>query len=200
MKIYTRRGDDGTTGLRGGTRVPKNHPLIQLNGDIDEAQAALGVARAECEPGSELDQRLISIERDLWTVMGDIAIPCATGSNKSAPQRRVDARMVEALEAMIDEISVRFSPPEEFTVPGESKCAAALDLARTIVRRAERLASTLDVGEPILMYLNRLSDACWTLARYEEGTSLPARTFAKTGQEPSDEGKGRFGGAGGART
>jgi cob(I)alamin adenosyltransferase len=126
--------------------------------------------------------------------MADIAVAREKGRNHSDQQCGVDTKMVEALEELIDDFSSRSSMPHDFTVPGETRCSAALDLARTIVRRAERLASTLDLKETILMYLNRLSDVCWTLARYEEGTSVLAKDHhasVRPHQRDTQDPKGR---------
>ena len=176
MKVYTRKGDDGTTGLYGGGRIPKDAPAPVAYGTVDEAQAALGVARAECERGSELDELLVALERDLWVLMSELATDPSNHGKLVDGATRVTAGMVTALEAHIDDISDRFEPPKEFVVPGETRVAAALDLARTVVRRAERasLHATVE-GSQVLPYLNRLSDLCWTLARWQEGRSLTAR-------------------------
>ncbi len=176
MRIYTRRGDDGTTGLLHGGRVRKDDPVPEAVGDVDEAQAALGVARAELEPGSELDQLIVGIERDLWVLMAELS---AAPGNRGAPaggRSAVTAEMVASLEPLIDDITGRFDAPAEFVVPGQTRSAATLDVARTVVRRAERRAlAAASPGSHVVPYLNRLSDLLWTLARWQEGTSLPAR-------------------------
>jgi cob(I)alamin adenosyltransferase len=171
-RIYTRKGDDGTTGLLYGGRVRKDAPAIELNGAVDEAQAALGVARAEAEKGSELDGLLIGIERDLYVLMAEVATAPANRHKLSAGVSLVTPEMVAALERHIDELMARFEMPTDFVVPGENKVAAALDLARTVVRRAERLA--VAGGSPaedsqVTAYLNRLSDLVWAMARWQEG-------------------------------
>lgn len=176
MKVYTRKGDDGTTGLYGGGRVRKDGAAPEAYGDVDEAQAALGVARAFVEAGSELDTILIGLERDLWVLMSELATDPGNRHKLEAGATLVTGEMVEALEARIDGISERFELPKEFVVPGEDRVAAFLDLARTIVRRAERRAVAVTVeGSHIGAYLNRLSDLVWTLARWREGESLTAR-------------------------
>ncbi len=181
MKIYTRTGDDGTTGLLYGGRVRKDAPGPDAYGDVDEAQAAIGVARAHAERGGELDQLLIGLERDLWVLMADLATD-APNRDKLAPGASlVTDDMVAALEESIDEISARFELPAEFVVPGQEPCSAFLDLARTVVRRAERrcLVAAADDSR-VIVYLNRLSDLLWTLARWQEGETLTARTAPPT--------------------
>ena len=177
MKIYTRKGDDGSTGLYGGGRVAKDAPAPEAYGTVDEAQAALGVARAECERGGELDDLLVAVERDLWVVMAELATDAANAHKLVDGTSRVTAEMVGALEDRIDDVSTRFDPPTEFVVPGQTRVAAQLDVARTVVRRAERAAlAAAAPGSQVLPYLNRLSDLCWTVARWQEGTSLATRT------------------------
>ncbi|HEX6327285.1 MAG TPA: cob(I)yrinic acid a,c-diamide adenosyltransferase [Jiangellaceae bacterium] len=176
MKVYTKRGDDGTTGLLFGGRVPKNAPVVQANGAVDEAQATIGLARAGAERGSELDGLLIGIERDLWVLMADLALNPERRDRGKPDQTLVTADMVTALETAIDDISARFEPPKDFAVPGEHPVAAALDLARTVVRRAEREAlGAAAEGSQVVPYLNRCSDLLWTLARWVEGESLLAK-------------------------
>jgi len=176
VKIYTRKGDDGTTGLLYGGRVPKDDPAPAAYGDVDEAQAMLGLARAGCERGSELDEMLIGIERDLWVLMAELATEPKNRHKLTPGQNLVTAEMVAALETKIDELSARFELPAEFVVPGEDQTGALLDVARTVVRRAERSAVRIAVdGSEALAYLNRLSDLLWTMARWQEGASLTAR-------------------------
>src|SRR5918994_6165353 len=138
MKVYTRRGDDGTTGLLYGGRVPKDAAAPRAYGSVDEAQAFIGLARAQAEPGSELDTLLIGIERDLWVLMADVALNPERREKGTPGQSLVTAEMVTALERTIDDVSALFDPPKDFAVPGESTVSAALDVARTVVRRAER--------------------------------------------------------------
>ena len=175
MKIYTRKGDDGTTGLLYGGRVPKDDPRPAAYGDVDEAQAFLGLARAEAERGSELDELLVHVERDLWVLMAELATEEANRHKLTAGASLVTAAMVEALEERIDAISARFEAPTEFVVPGESRVAALLDVARTVVRRAERHALAVAADGHVVPYLNRLSDLLWTVARWQEGTSRTAK-------------------------
>jgi cob(I)alamin adenosyltransferase len=176
MKIYTRKGDDGTTGLLFGGRVRKDSPLPTAYGTVDEAQAAIGVARAACTPGSELDELLISLERDLWVLMAELATDPDNRHKLTAGQNLTTAEMVEQLEVRIDALSERFEMPTEFVVPGENPVSSALDVARTVVRRAERDTIAADIeGSEAVAYLNRLSDLLWTLARWQEGESRLTR-------------------------
>jgi cob(I)alamin adenosyltransferase len=169
-KIYTKTGDDGTTGLLYGGRARKDSRQIELNGAVDEAQAAIGVARAETPMGSEANDRLSALARDLYVLMAEVATAPENRRKLTAGSSLVTADMVGALEAAIDDLLERFDMPSDFTVPGENRVAAALDLARTIVRRAERLAVTEPVeGSLVVAYLNRLSDLLWAMARWQEG-------------------------------
>jgi cob(I)alamin adenosyltransferase len=170
LRIYTRTGDDGTTGLLYGGRVAKDDPIMQINGAVDEAQAAMGVARAEAEPGSELDQMLTGLERDLYVLMAEVATDVDNHGKLKPGQTLVTPDMVESLEARIDDLKGRFDMPAEFVVPGANRGSAALDMARTVVRRAERLWVSEQIeGSDVGRYLNRLSDLLWTMARWVEG-------------------------------
>ncbi|HEX3426666.1 MAG TPA: cob(I)yrinic acid a,c-diamide adenosyltransferase [Acidimicrobiales bacterium] len=177
MRIYTRRGDDGTTGLLYGGRVAKDAPAVAANGAVDEAQAALGVVRAETDRGGELDQLLVSLERDLYVLMAELATAPDNRSKLAAGRSLVTADMIRRLEDLIDELSDRFPPITEFVLPGHDRVSAGLDVARTLVRRAEREAVAVPVPESLVgPYLNRLSDLLWTMARWQEhGESLPSR-------------------------
>jgi cob(I)alamin adenosyltransferase len=177
MKIYTRKGDDGTTGLLYGGRVRKDDPAPTAYGDVDEAQAAIGVARAHATRGGELDQVLVAVERDLWVLMSDLATDQENRHKLTPGATLVTQEMVDHLESLIDDYSARTELPAEFVVPGEEPVGAFLDVARTVVRRAERssLAAVVD-DSLVVAYLNRLSDLMWTLARWQEGTSLTARS------------------------
>jgi cob(I)alamin adenosyltransferase len=170
-RIYTKRGDDGTTGLLYGGRVPKDAWRIDLNGVVDEAQAAIGVARAQAPAGTEVNERLVTLARDLYVLMAEVATAPGNRTKLTAGSSLVTPDMVAALEAGIDDLLARFDMPSDFTVPGENTVSAALDLARTVVRRAERLAVAEPVGEGSLVvaYLNRLSDLLWAMARWQEG-------------------------------
>jgi cob(I)alamin adenosyltransferase len=170
VRIYTRAGDDGTTGLYFGGRVRKDDPSIELNGDVDEAQAAIGFARSWTETGSELGELLISVERDLWVLMAEVATSATNRRKLVAGKSLVTDEMVTRLEVAIDGFAERTTLPKEFVVPGEDRASAALDVARTVVRRAERRSTATRVdGSLVSAYLNRLSDLLWAAARYQEG-------------------------------
>jgi cob(I)alamin adenosyltransferase len=188
VRIYTRKGDDGTTGLLFGGRVSKNSSRIETNGAVDEAQAALGVARAEADPGSELDTLLVALERDLYVLMAEVATAPENRHKLVPGTSLVTSAMVDVLEGRIDDLSARTEMPTEFVIPGANRRAASLDVARTAVRRAERLAvrEPLD-GSLVTTYLNRLSDLVWTMARWQEGDEhLEARA-----DRPDNQEKGR---------
>ncbi len=170
MKIYTRDGDDGTTGLYFGGRVEKSSDPIEVNGAVDEAQAALGWARSLSESPSRINDLLIVLERDLWVLMAEVATLPANRHKLTAEKSLVTSEMIARLEHEIDALSAEIEMPREFVVPGENQLSAALDVARTVIRRAERIA----VGYPledsfVVAYLNRLSDLAWTMARWAEG-------------------------------
>jgi cob(I)alamin adenosyltransferase len=169
-RIYTKKGDDGTTGLLFGGRVGKDSWRIELGGAVDEAQAAIGLARAETVAGSEANERLTALARDLYVLMAEVATAPENRHKLTAGSTLVTTEMVAELEGGIDDLLQRFDMPSDFTVPGENRVAAALDLARTIVRRAERLAVAEPVeGSLVVTYLNRLSDLLWAMARWLEG-------------------------------
>lgn len=176
MKVYTRKGDDGTTGLFYGGRIAKDADRPRAYGAVDEAQAALGLVRASCERPSELDELLVRICRDLYVLMGELATLPENRAKLTAGTTLVTEEMVTALEADIDTTSERFTMPTEFVIPGQNEVAARLDVARTVVRRAERDCVAVHVdGSHVLAYLNRLSDLVWTLARWQEGEALRSR-------------------------
>ena len=187
MRIYTRRGDDGTTGLYLGGRLRKDAPAVDAYGTVDEAQAFLGLARAETAPGSALDAVLIELARDLWVLMADLATDHANRHKLEAGRTLVTPAMVSALEARIDEVTAGFPMPTDFVVPGQSRAAALLDVARTIVRRAERLSlGVVADGSQVVPYLNRLSDLLWALARSQEAESLSTRPTADDDDDDKD--------------
>ena len=169
MRIYTKTGDDGTTGLLYGGRVRKDDPAPVAYGAADEAQAAFGMARAEAAPGSELDSILLGVERDLYVLMAELATAPANRSKLVAGWTLVTPEMVAQVERLTDDVAGRFAMPTDFVLPGASRVSAALELARTVVRRAEREALSVAVeGSSVLPYLNRLSSLAWALARWQE--------------------------------
>lgn len=165
--LYTRAGDDGSTGLLGEGRVPKYHPRMEALGAIDEATAALGLARSFSR-AKQTAPLLIEIQRDLYHLMAEVA---ATPEN--APRfRTLEPGRIQWLESQADAISALAPIPKEFILPGDSQAGAALSLARTIVRRAERRVTELldakEIENPILLqYLNRLSSLCFALELLE---------------------------------
>jgi cob(I)alamin adenosyltransferase len=182
VRLYTRKGDDGTTGLLYGGRVAKDAPSIEATGAVDEAQAFIGLARAEAERGSELDRILVAVERDLWVLMAELATAPANRHKLTAGASLVTAEMVSHLETMVDDLGTKFPMPTEFVIPGQTRPSAVLDVARTVVRRAERLALAVEAARDpdahVLPYLNRLSTLLWVLARWQEGDdALPSRTI-----------------------
>jgi cob(I)alamin adenosyltransferase len=165
-KIYTRTGDDGTTGLGFGGRVPKDSLRVECYGTVDELSSAIGVARAAGLPQA-IDRPLAVIQNELFHLGSDLCIPEAEKAVHPVP--RIEKRHVAALEAVMDFWTDRLPSLDNFILPGGSPGAAALHLARTVCRRAERLLVALrreePVGEWTLAYLNRLSDALFVLAR-----------------------------------
>jgi cob(I)alamin adenosyltransferase len=166
MKVYTRTGDDGTTGLFGGSRTAKDAPRVAAYGSVDEANAAIGFARANLGD-ADVDRTLAAIQRTLFDVGADLATP------EDAPQRErlslIDDEDVEALERLIDRFDHELEPLRQFIIPGGHAASAALHLARAVVRRAERevfaVARVEAVNGAVGRYLNRLSDLLFVLAR-----------------------------------
>jgi cob(I)alamin adenosyltransferase len=167
-RLYTRKGDDGTTGLGGGQRVPKDSPRVAAYGAVDELNAAIGVALAQ-GLAPRLAAMLPVIQNELFHLGSDLCFVEADKQTYKMPQ--IDGRHVEALEHAIDELNAIVGPLENFILPGGSPGSAALHVARTICRRAERDVLTLSrheaVGRFVMPYLNRLSDALFVMARYE---------------------------------
>lgn len=166
-KLYTGRGDDGTTGLYFGGRVPKDDDRPEAYGTVDEAQAAIGLARAASERGGELDAMLVRIEHDLYVLMAELATGEENQHKLTDGQTKVSAEMVDHLETITDDVGGRFEFPTEFVVPGQSELSARLDIARTVVRRAERRAIPVAGADShVVPYLNRLSSVLWTIGRW----------------------------------
>ena len=181
VQIYTRAGDDGTTGLLYGGRVSKDSDLPWAYGTVDEAQAALGVVRTCTERDGELDRLVVQLCHDLYVAMAELATLPENHGKLTPGTTAVSADMVAALETLIDGFAMRFDMPTEFVIPGGTPAAAHLDVARTVVRRAERLALRAALPDShVVPYLNRLSDLLWAVARWAEGGSLPSRTVEGT--------------------
>ena len=168
MKIYTKTGDTGDTGLFGGGRVAKNHPRVEAYGDVDELNAMLGMVRA-ADPMPRVDEVLVPIQRDLFAIGALLATPDREKMQKHLDKARVDDARIAELERAIDDGDAELEPLKSFIVPGGSPKAAALHVARTVCRRAERrvveLASDTEIPQVVIIYLNRLSDLLFTLAR-----------------------------------
>lgn len=177
-KIYTREGDDGTTGLFHGGRVPKDSELPRAYGAVDEAQAVIGLVRTAAGHGSDVDAIVVPIMRDLYVLMAELATLPANRPKLIPGKSSVTSEMVDRLEAIIDDLDTKFEPLTEFVVPGEHAVSAWLDLARTTVRRAERQAlAAAPAPSYVVPYLNRLSDLLWTMARWQEGQSRPVKSI-----------------------
>ena len=182
MKVYTKRGDDGTTGLLYGGRVDKDDLRTTAYGTVDECVSALGMARAELagDPPSHLHDLVLQVQRELFALGAQLATHLDDHERLEVGVSRVDGAMVDALDGRIDASTDRHPLPTSFVVPGGTRAAAALDLARTICRRAERhvvamARQDLLSDEAPLRYLNRLSDYLYVLAREAEGEHLPSR-------------------------
>ena len=168
MKIYTRTGDEGNTGLFGGGRTPKSDPRVEAYGDVDELNAAIGLARAS-ELMPRIDEVLLPIQRDLFSIGALIATPDHEKMKQHLEKARIDETRIAELERAIDDGDAELEPLKAFILPGGTHKAAALHLARTICRRAERrvvsLRGSVEVPAVVVVYLNRLSDLLFTLAR-----------------------------------
>jgi cob(I)alamin adenosyltransferase len=166
MKIYTKTGDGGTTGLFGGARVDKDDERVEAYGTVDEINAVLGTARA-AHPPTELDALLERVQADLFVVGAELAT--VPGKEDKLPMQLVSAEDCERLERAIDSMEARLSPLKTFILPGGSPAAAALHHARTVCRRAERrvlrASRSATVRPDVLVYLNRLSDFLFVAAR-----------------------------------
>ena len=194
--VATGRGDDGTTGLLfGGDRIPKDDLRTEAYGTLDETVAALGLARAELDLKRRLDTMppalvqiettVLRIQRELFVAGAELAANPAAWDRLRDGATKVSAEMVAGIDAILADYEGRIEFPTEFVVPGESRTSAALELARTILRRAERRAVTLGraglvPGEHLLPYLNRLADLLWVLARAAEQAEARTATAVRT--------------------
>jgi cob(I)alamin adenosyltransferase len=175
VKIYTKKGDDGTTSLWYGGRVPKDSPRTEAYGALDEACSALGVARALCtaEGSTGLAGDILRLQDDLFVAGAELATaPEAAGRLEDGISRVTDAMVAEA-EALIDRYMAEVELPPKFVIPGGNLLSAQLDVARTIIRRAERRISTLAeagelASETVIHFVNRASDLAYAMARWAD--------------------------------
>jgi len=182
VKIYTRTGDGGDTGLLGGGRVPKHDRRVEAYGQVDELNAAIGVALAQ-EPRTFCRELLETIQKDLFTIGAELATPDAKKLAKALGGPPLGAAQVAALEAAIDHYEAHLPALKQFILPGGVPKAAALHLARTVCRRAERVIVRLAAEETVdaecVRYVNRLSDALYVIGRWnvrERGETEPLWT------------------------
>ena len=170
LKIYTKTGDKGGTGLFGGGRVPKDHPRVEAYGDIDELNAFVGLARS-IDPMPRIDEVLAPVQRDLFSLGALLATPDRAKMQEQLTKARISDARIQQLEQAIDDGEAEVEPLKAFILPGGTPKAAALHVARTVCRRAERAVITLgrggeaDIPPVVLVYLNRLSDLLFVLAR-----------------------------------
>jgi cob(I)alamin adenosyltransferase len=173
VKIYTRKGDDGTTGLWYGGRVPKHDGRPEAYGSVDEAASALGLARAVAERDGELYKDILRVQNELFIAGAELATAPEAAQRLEPGVSKVTPDMVDRLEADIDRYMDRVDLPPKFVIPGGTELSARLDVARAAVRRAERRVAALkDAGElvdqTVVTYLNRLSDALFAMARFAD--------------------------------
>lgn len=168
LKIYTRTGDEGDTGLFGGGRVSKDHPRVEAYGDIDELNAVLGQARS-IDMMPRIDEVLAPIQRDLFAIGALLATPDLEKMHEQLAKARISDERIAQLEGSIDDGEAELEPLKAFIMPGGTPKAAALHVARTVCRRAERavvrLQRDVEVPQVVIVYLNRLSDLLFVLAR-----------------------------------
>jgi cob(I)alamin adenosyltransferase len=167
MSIVTKTGDQGETSLMYGRRVPKNDPRVEAYGAVDELTAALGLTRSTCED-KFVSEQIFAVQKDLINLMGELStLPDDRQRYAKDGFQVVDAKMVDRIGVVIVDLEKDKSLyPRDWVIPGANSVSAALDLARTTCRRAERRVATLkEPNSEILRYLNRLSDLCWILAR-----------------------------------
>lgn len=168
LKIYTRTGDSGETGLFGGGRVMKDHPRVAAYGDVDELNSAIGLVRATA-PADFFDGLLQSIQQDLFSIGGHLATPDPENVAKALEKAELSETRIAEFEQAMDAVDTELTPLRAFILPAGSPKAATLHLARTVCRRAERSVVHLNREAPVpelfVVYLNRLSDLLFTLAR-----------------------------------
>ncbi len=195
-KVATGKGDEGTTGLLfGGNRISKDDVRTEAYGTVDEATAALGMARAELiglggAGIAALDETILSIQRDLFVVGAELATNPDAWSRLEEGRTKVSPKMLARINALLATTEAAIVFPKDFVIPGSSKASSAIELARTIIRRAERWCVTLGregllPGEHLLAYMNRLADLLWLLARQAE--TLEASATRSVSQTPVRE-------------
>ena len=195
-KVATGKGDEGTTGLLfGGNRISKDDVRTEAYGTVDEATAALGMARAELiglggAGIAALDETILSIQRDLFVVGAELATNPDAWSRLEDGRTKVSPKMLARINALLAATEAAIVFPKDFVIPGSSKASSAIELARTIIRRAERWCVTLGregllPGDHLLAYLNRLADLLWLLARQAE--TLEASATRSVSQTPVRE-------------
>ncbi len=172
-KIYTRKGDDGSTGLWYGGRVPKSGGRPEAYGAVDEAASALGLCRAAAGDDAELSADILRLQNELFVVGAELATAPEAAERLEEGVSKVTPAMIDALEEVIDRYMDRVDLPPKFVIPGGTELSARLDVARTVVRRAERRVVDLKLAddladETVLRYLNRASDAVYAMARYAD--------------------------------
>jgi cob(I)alamin adenosyltransferase len=175
VKIYTRKGDDGTTGLWYGGRVPKNDVRTEAYGSLDEANSALGAARSlsKGEEHADLHETILALQRNLFVAGAELATAPEAAERLEGGVSRITDEMVESVEADIDRYMSQVELPPLFVIPGGTELSAALDVARSAIRRAERRVVELrDSGglasDAVLRYINRASDLAFALARFTD--------------------------------
>ena len=173
MKIYTRKGDDGSTGLWYGGRVPKSSLRPDAYGSLDEAASALGMARAVAKDDEELHRDIVAIQTDLFIAGAELATAPEAAGRLQPGVSKVTQDMVDRLEPLIDGYMERVDLPPKFVLPGGTELSARLDVARTAIRRAERKVVQLKESgnlpdDTVLHYLNRVSDLVFAMARYAD--------------------------------
>lgn len=174
VKIYTKKGDDGTTSLWYGGRVEKSHPRTEAYGAVDEAGSALGVARSACEPDdAEVAADVLRVQNELFVAGAELATAADAADRLEDGISRITEEMVDALDEIIDRYMDRVELPPKFVIPGGSPLSAHLDLARATLRRAERRVVALSeagglASPAVLGYLNRASDLVYAMARFTD--------------------------------
>lgn len=171
MKTFNKKGDAGETSLLYGVRTAKSNPRCEAYGSIDEAVSFLGLAKNFCQP--DVRDIVTSLQRELFVIGAELATPLQRHHDLAAKGKTVKPEMVQRVEDLIDEFEAKVDMPREFVIPGACVSSATLDIARAVIRRAERRAVTLKnegqlTNEKVLEYLNRLADLIFTLARYQE--------------------------------